>query len=95
MSKKAETVVFKKASDILERDIGDGTIAVLNVFDEMHYFIIDAIAAEFWSMIDGRKNLLQITEALIKKHQPPTRDFERGLKLCIQNLEKHHLILKN
>ena len=94
MNPKSDKISYKKAPDILQKENKDGSVTVLNVLDEDYYFIIDAIAAEFWKMVDGKKSVSDIKKALINKHRPPPQAFERGLKACIKKLEKHQLIFK-
>lgn len=89
-----ESVIFRKAEGILDRQHEDGSVTILHFNNEDNYFTADAVAAEFWNMLDGKKTLTQIKESLIKKHKPPVEVFEEQLDSFLKSLQKHGLILR-
>jgi hypothetical protein len=88
-----ESAVLSKSNDVLSRKNFDGSVAVLHLLNDEYFFTLDGIAAEFWTMIDGRTPLDEIKSRLIEKHKPPVKRFEADVQKLITNLRNKELIL--
>jgi hypothetical protein len=87
----ASDPVLRRAPQVIARKNADGTVGVMRLEDESHYFVLDKIAAEFWEMINGKRTLGAIRDALAKRHRPPPR-FERDVDQLVQQLKKNRLL---
>lgn len=77
---------------VLFRKNADGQIAIMRIDNEESFYTLSEIAADFWTMIDGKSSVDQIKEKLVKKHAPPLARFEKDLAKLITQLKKEKLI---
>jgi hypothetical protein len=91
-AKSAVSSPPKKSKDILIRKNSDGTITAMRLDNDRYFVRLDGIAAELWSMIDGRTSLEKIKEKIIQRHQPPLRRFESDVKRLMKNLVREKLL---
>ncbi|MBI3557785.1 MAG: PqqD family protein [Deltaproteobacteria bacterium] len=94
--KKADKPVgdatFQRAKDVLSRRNVDGTVAIMRLADDQHFFTIEGVAAEVWLMIDGQASINQIKETIMRKHKPSEARLDRNLSKLIKGLLKEKLI---
>jgi hypothetical protein len=86
--------VPKKAQEILARKNFDGTVAIMHLENDEHFFTIDGIAADAWKLIDGKTSLSKIRAQLVKKHKPPLDRLAKDLRVLIKTLQKEKLLQK-
>jgi hypothetical protein len=86
--------VPQKAQEILARKNFDGTVAIMHLENDEHFFTIDGIAADAWKLIDGKSTLSKIRAQLVKKHKPPLDRITKDLKILIKTLQKEKLLQK-
>ena len=81
-----------RARDILARKNSDGSVAILRLDNDQHFFLIDGLAAEIWNGINGKTPLRAITKKIAGEHNPPVAKFESDTRKLIKSLQKAHLI---
>lgn len=82
----------ERADELLERDNADGTVAVMRLGDEEHFYTIDGVAAEVWKLIDGNTSVDDIRKNIIERFNPPEDRFETDLAEFLGELQKKKLI---
>lgn len=80
--------------EVISRSNPDRTVTIMRFDDDEHFFVLDGIAAELWSMIDGKRSLERIKDALIQKHRPPRERFARDVANLIRSLMREQLVRK-
>ena len=92
-SKKiAPDTVVRCAKDVLARKNSDGTVAIMRLDEDSYYYTLSDIAAEFWSLIDGKSSIGAIKERLMAKYSPPAGIFDRDVAKLLSSLESARLI---
>jgi hypothetical protein len=81
-----------RAPDILARKNSDGSVAILRLDNDQHFFVIDGLAAEVWNGINGKSSLGSITKRIAAQHKPPVARFEADTRKLIKSLQKARLI---
>lgn len=80
-------------TDVISRRDTAGNITIMRLDDEEDFFTLDGIAAEMWTLVDGKQSLESIREKLIKKFTPPESLFDRDLTKMLGELAQEKLIL--
>lgn len=80
-----------KAKDVLGRRNPDGNWSVLQIDCDGYFFTISGLAAEVWSMIDGKRSFAEIKTQIAKKHEVPAR-FENDMIKFAGDLVKENLV---
>ena len=81
-----------RSKEILSRINPEGTVSLMNVKEVDSFFILDALAAETWNLIDDKLNLQQMAAKIIEKHHPPVEQFYDDLRDLIFNLKKEKIL---
>ena len=58
--------VPRLAEGVLHRKSADGIVVVMHLNDAGYFFQIDAIAADIWHQIDGKRSLAEILRRVAK-----------------------------
>lgn len=83
--------VIAKKMDLLVRREADNSVIVLNL-ESNRIFQIDGVAIEAWEMIDGKRKLSAISEALMKKHDWSEKETNQLVLSFCESLQKQELI---
>ena len=81
---RVDKVFFRKNTD--------GTVSIINVYNDKYFLSLDKLAADFWVRIDGKQTLKKILEQMVIDHDPPVPRFCRDVEKLIRGLIKEKLI---
>jgi hypothetical protein len=82
--------VFMKKEGIQPAQLGD-ELAMLNV-DSGEYFVINEVGKDVWEQIDGKKNIQQVIEELIKIYDADSEAIEKDVSVFLKELEEAKVI---
>ncbi len=77
---------------IISRVNADHTVSVVNLDLDDTSYSIDGIAGEIFAAIDGKRSIGAIKKRIMKKHQPPAKQFEKDFIQFVQELKSENLI---
>lgn len=77
---------------VFSRKNADGSITVINVYNDEYFLTLDRLAAEFWNQIDGKRTLKGILQKMVIEHDPPVARFCRDVDKLIRRLMDEKLI---
>lgn len=84
--------VPKRASGVLARTNPDHSLSLLHLDRDEKVYLIDGIAAEVFTMIDGRRSIAEIRAVVTQKHSPPREELDRDLTKFFRWLDREALI---
>ena len=87
-----DVTVFQRHENVLARKNSDGTIRLLKMDNDEHFFTIYGFAASAWTLIDGKKSLNEIMDKLKKSHPKKKHVQKENLNVFIKDLLKEGLI---
>lgn len=90
-----EKAVFEIAKDIVSRKNQDGTVVLMRMDDSELFYKIDGIAAEIFSLIDGKKNFRDIAENAFKKYAGNEDRLQKDIDSFFTKLIDMKMISKN
>jgi hypothetical protein len=64
---------------------------MLNV-DSGEYFVINEVGKDVWEQIDGKKNIQQVIEELIKIYDADSEAIEKDVSVFLKELEEAKVI---
>lgn len=68
VKKNKEAIIFRKCPGVVERETANpGEFIIMSMKEFHHYYKINAVAAEVWQQIDGRRSLAEIVETTSSK----------------------------
>lgn len=82
--------VYKRSPRIVARRIEDENLLVpieAGVGETDAIYTLNAVGADIWQRLDGKKNLKQIVDILLKRYAVDRREIEHDLKKFIRTLE--------
>lgn len=86
-----ESVVFKKNSDMVTRQIDKETILVpvFKTSDEINcIYTLNEAASAIWDMIDSKKAVKEIKKQVLKKFDTNPNDAQKKLEGILKDLEE-------
>lgn len=90
-----ETSVFEVSKDIVSRRNQDGTVVLMRMDDSELFYKIDGIAAEVFSLIDGKKNFLALVESVFKNHAGHEDRLQKDIDNFFTKLVDMKMVTKN
>jgi hypothetical protein len=84
--------VPKKVDAVLARKNPDGSLSILHLDADEKIYLIEGIAAEVFTLIDGTRSIEKISEKITLKHSPPEAKFGKDLSAFLKWLSKNELI---
>jgi hypothetical protein len=84
--------VFKVSTDVFWKKNLDGTVAVLPLQSDECFYTLDAIAAEFWTLLDGKRSVADIKQKLAKKHKISIDYFDKEITQLLAEMKKLQII---
>ena len=102
MIKKSATSKKNKVSDdsiinlqesIISRVNPDKTVSIVNIELDDTCYSLDGIAAEIWTLINGKNSVSKIKSNIMKKHKPPTILFEKDFNKFLSKLTNENLVV--
>ncbi|MBY0412666.1 MAG: PqqD family protein [Bdellovibrionales bacterium] len=98
MTKKTEKVkkpvCYQKNEWVVFRETANSQYLIVNLNDPDLFYEINGLAAEYWLMIDGKKNFNEICQKLHKKCKLDIEFIEDKANKLIKNLLEKNLISK-
>ncbi len=91
-SKAKDSVIPALQESIISRVNPDKTVSIISLELDDFCYSLDGVAAEFWTLIDGKRSLKVIKSSITKKHSPPKEQFEADVSRLLEVLEKENLI---
>ena len=91
-TKKLLGSVLKVNENVISRRNSDNTFSIISIDNEENYFSLDGVAAEFWSMIDGKNSVQNISKKLFSKYDYSAKDFNASVEKLLKDLLKSKLI---
>ena len=85
---KTEDRVLKVSKDVFWRKNFDGTVAILPLDNDECFYTVDAVAAEFWLLVDGKRTVTKIKQLLCKKHKTAEGYFDKDVAKLLADLKK-------
>lgn len=79
--------------DIHKQENKDGTLSLLKLSLNEHFFVADGIAADICRKVDGKTNLQQIILSLGYQKSEMDETFEGQLVSLVSELKKEQIIL--
>lgn len=87
--------ILEVSSDIVSRKNQDGTVVLMRMDDSELFYKIDGIAAEFFSQIDGKKNLESLLQGMVEKHKAHEMQLVKDINSFVKKLLDMKMIQKN
>jgi len=84
--------VFQKGNEIIYRRVPGGSLILMDLRNEAHYFSLDGLSAEYWELLDGKSDCKKLAEKLIAKHGLPREAFLKDVEKLVLKLKKNDLI---
>lgn len=60
--------------------------------NDQYFYTLEGVAAEAWSLVDGKLSLGEIKSRLISKHQAPAAQFSKDLGRLFGDLAQDNLL---
>ena len=86
---------FTQTGDVVRRQIADEIILVpvrKSAEDLDSIYSINSMAAQIWDLLDGKRTLAEIREALLQQYEVSTADLEKDLIEFVEYLKSQKLI---
>lgn len=80
--------------DVLSRTQPDGSVSLMHLESEEHYFTLTDIAADLWNLIDDARSLAEIEADLIVRHDPPRDRFRADVDGLVRKLTRERLLAR-
>ncbi len=98
MKKIRMDMVFSHSSDVVSREI-DGALIIVPLTSgvgdmEDDLFSMNESGTEIWSMLDGKKTLQEIVEALARQYHAEPGEIERDVAGIVEELLKRRMLVE-
>lgn len=86
--------VLEKSPRVISRMKPDGSVVVLHLENNKHFFNLTGFSAVFWKSLNGKSSVEQIASRLLKASGLSAAVVERGVKRLVAELLKAKLVVK-
>ena len=90
-----EQVLYIKTGNVVRRQIADEIILVpvrKSAEDLDSIYSVNQMAATVWEMLDGKRTLGQIRDALLQEYEVSPAELEKDLLELLEQLKSENLI---
>ena len=85
--------IYRHSDEVISRKNPDGSVSIMHFDNERYFFSITGIAAEFWSLLDGKRTIPNLQERLAKKHKVAPEKLSHPVQKLIRELTKEKLVV--
>jgi hypothetical protein len=98
MKKIRMDMIFSHSSDVVSREI-DGALIIVPLTSgvgdmEDDLFSMNESGTEIWNMLDGKKTLQEIIEALAQQYQAEPGEIEQDIAGIVAELLKRRMLVE-
>ncbi len=89
--------IWRASENVITRKIADETILVPisgNLANMQRLFSINEVGAAIWALMDGKKNVRSIKQAIIKEFDVQEDQLDDDIYAFIENLRQSALVLE-
>ncbi|MBL7714771.1 MAG: PqqD family protein [Bdellovibrionales bacterium] len=91
-NKNGLSTILKVGDGVLHQKSPKGDVTLIHENDTRHVYKLDRIAAEFWTLIDGKRSLATIVKRLERKHRVSSDVLAAEARKLIAKLERARLV---
>ena len=93
--KSPSETIYSRSQETLFRESSDGQLSVVHLESPQDIYKIDGWAKNLFLMLDGKKDVLSISNWIVKQSGLPARAVEKGVRENIKNFLKLGWIKKS
>jgi len=98
MKKIRMDMIFSRSSDVVTREI-DGALIIVPLTSgvgdmEDDLFSMNETGTEIWNMLDGKKTVQEVVEALVRQYRAEQGELEQDVTGIVEELLKRRMLVE-